>query len=147
MTAALTDELFALSRRFGLFERDAICCGTVTVSQCAALQHLLAGPQDVSAVANHLGVTVSASTRLIDGLVRKGWLERKRDAVDRRRVLIHLSESGRAEATRLRDLTHHCVNLVLAKIDEAERPGVIRAISLLREAVDRCRDELNACCN
>lgn len=142
----LKDALVGLARRFGVFERDAICCGTVTVPQCMALQYLLEEPRDVSSIGEQLGVTVSASTRLVDGLVRRGWVERTRDPSDRRRVLVGLSEPGRAEAERLEGLTEQMIDRVLEHVPEGERGSITHSLVLLRDALDRSLESATGCC-
>ena len=61
------DDLVALCRYFGMFERERVCCGTVTVQQCVVLQSLLVGPSEVGPLAESVGSSPSAMTRLLDG--------------------------------------------------------------------------------
>jgi hypothetical protein len=66
------------------------------------------GPYVLGGMANHggsagdlirqLGVTKQAASQLIDTLVVRGYLERQVDPEDRRRMLIALTERGRAAA-------------------------------------------------
>jgi DNA-binding MarR family transcriptional regulator len=48
----------------------------------------------VSHLAEHLGSTLSAASRLIDGLVEKGYVHRETAGDDRRRLILGLTESG-----------------------------------------------------
>src|SRR5689334_23742266 len=48
----------------------------------------------VSRLAELLGVTKQAASRLADDMVRLGYLERAEDAADRRRVSLRLTEVG-----------------------------------------------------
>lgn len=41
-------------------------------------------------------------TNLINNLIKKGWVRRKNDAIDRRKKLIYLTAAGEALATRVR---------------------------------------------
>ncbi|RLB48267.1 MAG: hypothetical protein DRI90_25545, partial [Deltaproteobacteria bacterium] len=66
----LTAELVRICRHFGVFERESVCCGSVTVPQCLVLQELLEAPRDMSALAAQAGASLSAMTRLVDGLER-----------------------------------------------------------------------------
>lgn len=52
------------------------------------------GMKSMSEIANSLGVTLGTPTVTIDRLISKGYVERKRDEVDRRQVFVSLSESG-----------------------------------------------------
>ncbi len=131
------DDLVALSRDFGMFERDRVCCGTVTVQQCTVLQALLEGPRDVGVLADEVGSSPSAMTRLLDGLVVRGWVDRSRDSEDRRRVRVGLTDSGQEEATRLRGLTERCIDAVLQAVPEDKRAQVVESAALLRQTLER----------
>ena len=139
------DDLIALCRIFSMFEREQVCCGTVTVQQCVALQSLVDNPSEVVVLAERLGSSPSAMTRLIDGLVSRNWVERGRDPQDRRRVQIQLTEEGQAEAKRLRTLTEAAINLVIHKIPQQKRNQVLESISLVRKAMEDAREAVQCC--
>jgi len=134
-----TSELTALGRAFGLFERDAICCGTVSVAQCAALQELLRGPREVGRLATVMGVAQSSMTRLVDGLEKRGWVERVREGDDRRRVEVVLTVAGRKEATRLNGLTEDILSTIQQRIPEGKQEQVLESLALLRAAIEDVR--------
>jgi DNA-binding MarR family transcriptional regulator len=138
----MVEDLVAVFRAFGLFERDAACCGDVTVPQCIALQELLGGTRDVGSMAAVLGLTLSGATRLLDGLEERDLVERARGAEDRRRVEVRLTAAGRTEAKRLRVLTAKLIEMVLNRVPARERSKVVEAVRLLRAAVDECRDDV-----
>ena len=138
MSPIVTD-LVAIARFFGAFEREAVCCGTVTQAQCVVLQFLLAEPQDLSAVAEFTGSSKSATTRLVDGLERKGWTTRRRDDEDRRRVFVALTDAGRAEAERLGRMTEGALGMVLAQLPVERREQVAEVLSDVRGAMERAR--------
>ncbi|MBA2663510.1 MAG: MarR family transcriptional regulator [Bradymonadaceae bacterium] len=131
-----TTELLAICRHFGIMERNAICCGDITVPQCVALQRLLDGPLDASTLAEGLGTSLSATTRLVDGLERNGWVDRTRDPNDRRRVFIELSATGDAQARRLCRLTESMLDGVLSQIPADKHAQVLDSVQLLRRALD-----------
>jgi len=123
-----TDHLIALWRAFGAFEKQAVCCGTVTVAQCMVLQLLQEGEARVSTLASATGSSASAMTRLVEGLVKKGWASRRRDEADRRVTYVALTDDGAAEADRLRALTVAGVATLLGHIPHEERANVARAL-------------------
>lgn len=139
----VTDALVAISRHFGVMERDMVCCGDVTVQQCVALQRLRKEPGGVSSLADYLGTSVSATTRLVDGLERKGWLERGPDPEDGRRVQLTLTDSGREEADELRCSTEDVASELLEYIPDDERENVVRVLGVLADAFSKCRGR---CC-
>lgn len=138
-----TDALVGISRHFGVLERDTVCCGDVTVPQCVALQRLRREPAGVSSLAAYLGTTVSATTRLVDGLEKLGWVDRRPDPNDGRRVQLVLSETGEAKADDLRASTEELARQLLEYIPDDEQHAVSEALSLLEQALTRCRRD---CC-
>ena len=73
----IVDDVIAFFRMFSSFEREEICCGTVSPAQCVLLQTLLEDEWDVSGLATHTRVTKGAMTRLVDGLEGRGWVRRQ----------------------------------------------------------------------
>ena len=132
-------DLVALQRVFGLMEREAICCGTVSVPQCVVLQELIDGPRDITRLARTMAVNNSSMTRLVDGLERRGWVDRIRAADDRRRVDVSLTTTGEEEATRLSRETTRLVEQTLLKIPKEKRAQVQEALALLRQALEGIR--------
>ena len=140
-----SDELMAIGRLFAGYERDAICCGVVTVPQCLTLQQLLDEPRDIATLAQSANVTSSAMTRLVDGLEKNGWIERRRGADDRRRIEVTLTRSGRELADQLRALTERTLSAVESKIPRQKRAQVRDALRLLRQALEQSKQMLAAC--
>jgi DNA-binding MarR family transcriptional regulator len=145
METHFCDELVGLSRLFGVFQRDAICCGSVSVPQCVVLSALLEGGANVSTLARTLGVTNSAMTRLLDGLEKRHYVERLRSTGDRRRVELRLTPEGRVEAERLRELTQDAVRSLLAQIPAQKHAQVLESLALVREALDKTRGSFPGC--
>lgn len=141
-----TTELIAICRMFGAFEREQVCCGAVTVPQCLVLQALLDEGRDINGLADLSRVTASAMTRLVDGLEKNGWVTRDRDPEDRRRIVVRLTASGKAEATRLRELTAASVGAVLELIPKQKRAQVLESVKLVRAALEGARTALDGCC-
>ncbi len=142
MSAA--DDILAFVRLFGLLERQVVCCGTVSLPQCVALQALASRPHTNTELADALGVTRGAITRLLDGMDGRGWIVRSRDAGDRRRLAVSLAPAGRAEAKRLGGLFEESVAQLLAELPAKERPRVERSLRLLRDAAEATRARWSA---
>ncbi|MEU2026438.1 MarR family transcriptional regulator [Streptomyces sp. NPDC016469] len=69
----------AVADRLGLHPTDL---------QCLNLLGLEAAPVTTGRVAELTGLTTGSATRLVDRLVRAGYVTRARDTADRRRVLV-----------------------------------------------------------
>jgi DNA-binding MarR family transcriptional regulator len=143
--SSVVDDVIAFCRMFSSFEREEICCGTVTPAQCVLLQTLTDGEWDVSSLASQTRVTKGAMTRLVDGLESRGWVVRQKAEDDARRVLISLTADGKKEAKRLGELTERSIAALFERIPSAERAQVIRSIHLLREAAEKTRAQIDCC--
>lgn len=101
----------------------------VTLTQYRSLSALCAlGPQGVGTLADAVGVTHSAESRLCDHLVRKGLVHRAEDDHDRRAVRLAPTEAGR----RLVDAVAARRRAEIARLLEATPPedGRLVAVSL-----------------
>lgn|SRR5574337_262765 len=67
----------------------------LTVSQYAALRSLGDDALSLSDLSEHLLCSNSNATRLVDGLVERGWVQRVEDSGDRRVTRIQVTPSGR----------------------------------------------------
>ena len=142
---SVVDDVIAFFRMFSSFEREEICCGSVSPAQCVLLQTLLEGEWDVSGLAAHTRVTKGAMTRLVDGLEARGWVRRDKAEDDARRVLVSLTKAGKQEAERLNQLTARSVATLFDRIPPGEREDVARSLGLLRRAAEETRDRLDCC--
>jgi DNA-binding MarR family transcriptional regulator len=143
--SSVVEDVIAFCRMFSSFEREEICCGTVSAAQCVLLQTLLEGEWDVSALAAHTRVTKGAMTRLVDGLESRSWVTRDKAEDDARRVLISLTPAGKKEALRLRALTERSIATILDRIPKSARPQVIKSLQILRTAAEQTRTHLDCC--
>lgn len=142
---SVVDDVISFCRMFSSFEREEICCGTVSSAQCVLLQTLLEGEWDVSSLASHTRVTKGAMTRLVDGLEARDWVTRAKAEDDARRVLVGLTAGGRKEAKRLNALTERSIATVFERIPREDRDTVIRSVRLLRKAAEETRRQLDCC--
>lgn len=139
------DDVIAFCRMFAAFEREDICCGTVTPAQCVVLQTLRCGEWDLSTLAGHARVTKGAMTRLVDGLERRELVARTQSSEDARRFFVSLTTQGKAEASRLVRLTERSVTTILSRVPAEERDQVVRSLHLLRRAAEETRSQLDCC--
>lgn len=94
--AALTKEMIRLLDEHPRAARDnrfsAIMCGEMAVMRLlhsGAKQKMTAGE-----LSSRLGMTTSRIAAVLGSLEKKGLLERENDEVDRRRVMVSLTEAG-----------------------------------------------------
>jgi DNA-binding MarR family transcriptional regulator len=88
----------------------------------------------LTAVAEHLGLSLPATSRLVEALVAPGFVLRETSTSDRRFVTLRLSAQGarihaEARAAALKSLTAR-----LESLDSAQRDGIAQALGPLRQA-------------
>ena len=107
-----------------------------TPQSWAVLQHLeMTGPLTVTEAARHMERSQSVMSEIVDGLARKGQLARVRDARDRRRTLVWLTEEGRAAmATQRQVLCAERLEQAFAQMDDGLRVDLLRALEALVDA-------------
>jgi DNA-binding MarR family transcriptional regulator len=129
-----------LIRSLSLLDRDQkVCCG-VTVSQCCTVETLAQrGTLSMNKLSEEMGVAISTMTRVVDILVRDGVVARKGGREDRRRVYVQLTDKGAQLALRLRSCADEYGKLILCQVPPEERRSVLKALSLLNDAINRVR--------
>jgi DNA-binding MarR family transcriptional regulator len=101
---ALHGAVSDLVRLYQFRDRDKICCHDISVTQCHALEALVErGPSRSQALAATLRLDKSTTTRVIDALVRKGYVERRPDPEDARAVSLCVTREGRALYERINE--------------------------------------------
>ena len=79
-----------------------------------------------------LGLSKQAASQLIDTLVLRGYLERRNDPVDRRRMEVGLTTRGRTAATAIRTATDAIDKTVAALISADELRGFRAGLAAYR---------------
>ncbi|GAA4192503.1 MarR family transcriptional regulator [Microbacterium oryzae] len=126
--------VFRLSRR--LKQQRAV--SDMTDGQFAVLVALkLHGPHTLSALAEREGVTAPSMNRTVNCLEELGHLSRTENGVDRRKVDIVITDSGRRvveETVRRRD---EWLSKVLSGLDGDDRETLRRAAAIIMREVER----------
>ena len=74
-----------------------------------------------SRIAGALDVDPSRRVALLDSLEQRGFVERQRDPLDRRRHVVTITAAGKRELTRVRGLVRRFEDDYLAPLDAAKR--------------------------
>ena len=98
----------------------------------AFLQHNPGAP--LSAVAEHVGLTLPSMSTQVTGLVGRKLLHRATSRVDRRYITLTLTASGAVLLASVRASAQENLAQTLAGLTEAERAVVMQALELLRTA-------------
>lgn len=95
-----------------------------------------------SALAEALSVTRSRITRIADGLVRKGFIERCESKNDRRYQSLCLTEKGREVLNYARTYIEDTHVRLLRAFDDTKRAALLDDLKLLKQEMDIIRREI-----
>jgi MarR family transcriptional regulator, 2-MHQ and catechol-resistance regulon repressor len=146
---ALHSALTQLVRLYQFRDRDKICCHDVSITQCNALEVLVErGPLRSQALAAALMLDKSTTTRVVDALVRKGYVERRADPADARALALSVTQEGRLLHARISgELIEQQVE-ILRDLEPDIRSGAAEVVRrLARAAQERFKgDTMAAAC-
>ena len=89
-------------------------------------------PKNMSTVAKALSVTTGTLTIAVNGLVKKGYVERVRSEEDRRVVLLSLSDKGRKAYEYHKMFHDKMVNATVDRLTEEEKDLLVVALRNLK---------------
>ena len=133
LQAAVAD----LVRVYQFRDRDRICCHDVSVTQCYALETLVDhGPMRLSALAGRLFLDKSTTSRVVNALVRKGYVEQRPDPTDGRAMLVGATRRGQRLCARITADLLEQQKQVLEDLPPEIRAGAVQVIRRLAQAAD-----------
>ena len=94
------------------------------------------GETTMGTLSKRLGVTMGASTNVVDKLVRAGYIERERSAQDRRVVKIRLTAKGREMITQINKNATEYISALLRRILPEDRSKLIELYRTLIELAE-----------
>ena len=100
----------------------------VTVAEWVVLRELYDGESAPSALADRLGMTRGAISKLADRLIAKGLIARRASAGDRRFQTLALTRQGRALTPKLAALADRNDEEFFAPLDRATREAIETAM-------------------
>lgn len=107
-----------------------------TEREQTVLAHLDHGtPRRIADLADHLAIAPSTLSEVIGALEARGWVARDRAPADGRRVLVTLTDAGRARIREASPLDADRLRAALGRLDDAERALVVRGLHTLAEAL------------
>jgi DNA-binding MarR family transcriptional regulator len=105
--------------------------------QFVTLRALGHGPKAASTLAQIFGVSRPTITRMVDGLAKKGLVERHHDADDRRLAIISLTVEGRALQEATEAAAERFLADILAQLPDERLTRLGAALTDLADLLDR----------
>lgn len=140
--ASLQRRVYQLVRECELC--DQMCMGQfrVTASQGYTMLTL---PESESVTMNTLseamGLANSTMTRMVDQLVKKGFVRRATDDEDRRVVRVSLTAQGRETRRNLEQAQQYFFGQVLAEAPQDERHNILQVLEWVITAIEKVRQK------
>ncbi|MCM1569656.1 MAG: MarR family transcriptional regulator [Roseburia sp.] len=135
ITSTLNEVLVKLFRNITTIEERAIKSGQyreLTVNDMHVIDAIdIREPKNMSSVARALSVTTGTLTISVNGLVKKGYVERKRSEEDRRVVLVSLTEKGRKAYAQHQKFHQQMVGAVVEGLTAREQEILEKALQNL----------------
>ena len=91
----------------------------------------------VKEIATHLGLSLPAASRAVDGLIQREWVTRREADTDRRSRLIALSEKGREVVDKVIRARLDTLEAFAADLTPEERDGLYTALLPIVERISR----------
>jgi MarR family transcriptional regulator, 2-MHQ and catechol-resistance regulon repressor len=145
----LRHALSELIRVYGFRDRERICCHDVSVTQCHALDALVAaGPLTLNDLAARLYLDKSTASRVVDGLERKGYAARRPNPESRRSILVEATAEGTALCRRIEaELLGEEIRLLEEIPSDVRRQAAKLVTRLARAAAARVDTSGGTCCS
>ena len=94
----------------------------------------------MSEISERFEVTPAAASQLVDKLVQNGFVVREEDPHDRRAKLLNLTDKGHDLIRQGFDERYRWMDLLSARLTEAERSQVSEALDILTRAAQDMED-------
>lgn len=133
-----------LVRTFQLFERDQIKIYGFTSTQCYSLLEIWKSESiSMSELSEKMNLNSSTMTRILDNLVRDGYILREKSEEDRRLVLVSLSEKGKDSAVELNETVNAYYKKIIMNIPNGQLEEVLTSANVLVDAFTKANPN---CC-
>lgn len=93
----------------------------LTIPQFRILGNIFRGRDQVSKIAEHIGISQPATSKMVDGLVMRELVERVPQMADRRQVLLKLTRKGTALYKNVRQQAQKDINSKIEKLNDKEK--------------------------
>ena len=131
----VVDEITAWNPREFIAAFARMHQGQISLVHLNVLMQLEAtGPLPMNRLADALDISVASVTGVVDRMEARGLVERRRDAEDRRVILVHPAEGGRRLFAEIDEKRRRGLGKLLTTLGDAELQGLLAGHRALRAA-------------
>ena len=129
------NELFPeLAKGFAGRQSDEIMKGKISLPQFLIMGYLYrSGEAAMSSISRYMATTLSASTGMVDRMIKGGLVERRREESDRRVVKIKLTEKGRRTIVKIFHQRLTMIKEVFGRLSAEERKAYLDILYKVRD--------------
>jgi len=109
--------------------RSKIVDGELTLSQILLISCIPNESIDMTSLAQQIGVDNSTLTRLVDILIRRDWVFKTKDTIDKRITLLGLTQKGEDIQNKIEDRIDYYGDMVYESIAVEDRDEVKEILS------------------
>lgn len=114
-------------------------------SQMMALFSLLEGRKMTSTLSRNFNVTSPTMSRIVDGLVDKGYVERQPDPGDRRCIYLQLTPHGKALGLEALEQSRRALMQYLSPLSEEQLSELVRVFGYIQRLLPDSGQEQIGC--
>ena len=128
------------------FQNFSMCCNQVSLPQCHALLEIEEQPEiSLKELADKLSLEKSTVSRTVDGLVKKGFLNRETPSENRRLIKLNLTETGSSTCESINWNNENYISEILSSFNRTEQSEFIRLFGKLTEKMNNMRMKGSQC--
>ncbi len=90
----------------------------------------------MSKIADYVNVSMSTANGIVERLIKKGLLSRDRSDLDRRIVVIRLTEDGKNLVNELKKIVFEYIGLIFEALDDEERKLIFKIFDKITDIID-----------
>jgi DNA-binding MarR family transcriptional regulator len=122
------------------FQSEAVLCEGVTFAQFCILDFAAArdGRLDLSELHGLLSVEKSTTTRMVDPLIKRGLVSRRKSEHDSRAIEIVLTAKGRNVHKNVWECVSGFIDGVVERIPGDKRSGVLDSLQVFIRSINQC---------
>jgi DNA-binding MarR family transcriptional regulator len=134
-SVALADQIQRLTRRLRRSQAHALAPLGLTPAQERALSRIARSPEPLrmAQLADHLGIVPRSATTVVDALEEAGLVRREIDPANRRAILLHLTDQGKAVGDDMRAARRQAADQLFAPLAPGDRRVLLDILSRMNE--------------
>lgn len=143
-------ELLSIVRRLiislRVFQTESIFCEDLTFTQFSILSYVAkTGSLEMSVLHTLLSVEKSTTTRLVEPLVKMGYLKKNQSIHDSRAIELQLTSKGREVFEKVKECISDFMTNMSNSIPDNKKDDVLRSLEIFIKSMERCCTP-NGCC-